>query len=324
VLNKPGKPTESEWEALKSHPVEGARIAAPLMGWLGESGSAIAQHHERYDGAGYPNGLAGDEISLVARIVAVADSFEVMTASRTYKKPMSVPAARQELARCAGSQFSPEVVRAFFNISIGRLWWTVGPASWIALLPFLGHLQRAGGQAVVAAKSAAVVASLGAASVVSLAPVAANSQPRPGGAVASALQPDGTERDAGHDASSGGGGSSDGGGGSSDGGRGDDGKGGGGGGQGGGGGSGSGNGGGDPGGGGSGDGTGTGSGDGTGSGGGSSGGSGGGTGTGSGGGLTDTVDDVVGGATDTVDDVVSGVGDTVDDVVGDVTGGLHP
>jgi len=298
VLNKPGRPTDSEWEALKSHPVEGARIAAPLMGWLGESGSAIAQHHERYDGAGYPNGLAGDEISLVARIVSVADSFEVMTAARTYKKPMSVPAARQELARCAGSQFSPEVVRAFFNISIGRLWWTVGPASWIALLPFLGHLQRAGGQAVVAAKSAAVVASLGAASVVSLAPAAANSQPRPGSAVASAPQPDGTELDAGHDASSGSGASSNDGrggggkGGGEQGGSGD--------------GSGSGNGGDDPGGGGFGDGTGTGSGGGTGTGSGggtgTGGGNGGGTGTGSGGGLTDTVDDVV----------------------GDVTGGLLP
>ena len=186
VLNKPGKPTESEWEVLRRHPELGARIVAPLLPWLGEAAGAIAQHHERYDGAGYPLGLSGHEISLVARTVAVADSFEVMTAARTYKKPMSVPAARQELARCAGSQFDPGLVRAFFNISIARLWWTVGPASWIALLPFLGQLQRAGGQAVVAAKSTAVVASLGASSLIGLTPAAASSPSAPGGANATA------------------------------------------------------------------------------------------------------------------------------------------
>ena len=77
--------------------------------------------------------LAGEEISFAARIVSVADSFEVMTASRSYKKPMSVPAARRELAACAGEQFDPAIVRAFLNVSLGRLWWTVGPVSWTAL-----------------------------------------------------------------------------------------------------------------------------------------------------------------------------------------------
>ena len=187
VLNKPGKPTASEWEALKRHPELGARIAAPLLPWLGEAAAAIAQHHERHDGAGYPLGLSGREISLVARIVSVADSFEVMTAARTYKKPMSVPAARRELARCAGSQFDPELVRAFFNISIARLWWTVGPASWIALLPFLGQMQRAGGQALVAAKSTAVAVSLGASSLIGLTPAAASSPSASGGTDATAL-----------------------------------------------------------------------------------------------------------------------------------------
>ncbi len=99
---------------------------SPLLPWLGPWGDAIEQHHERFGGGGYPRSLAGEEISLAARIVSVADSFEVMTAARSYKKPMSVPAARRELAACAGEQFDPAIVRAFLNVSLGRLWWTVG------------------------------------------------------------------------------------------------------------------------------------------------------------------------------------------------------
>ncbi|HJQ72554.1 MAG TPA: HD domain-containing phosphohydrolase, partial [Actinomycetota bacterium] len=114
---------------------------------------------ERYGGGGYPHALAGDEISLAARIVSVADSFEVMTAARSYKKPMSVPAARRELAACAGEQFDPAIVRAFLNVSLGRLWWSVGPMSWAALAPILGPVQRAGSQLAAAATgtTAAVV-----------------------------------------------------------------------------------------------------------------------------------------------------------------------
>jgi putative nucleotidyltransferase with HDIG domain len=155
ILNKPGRPEPREWETLKRHPAAGAQIAAPLLPWLGAWGSAIEQHHERFDGDGYPNGLAGEHIALAARIVGVADSFEVMTAARSYKKPMSVPAARRELAACAGGQFDPSVVRAFLNISLGKLWWTVGPTSWTALLPLVGSAQRAGGQLVGAARAAA-------------------------------------------------------------------------------------------------------------------------------------------------------------------------
>jgi hypothetical protein len=161
ILNKAGKPDPRDWERLKQHPAEGARIAAPLCAWLGGWAVTIVQHHERFDGTGYPAGLARDEISLGARIVAVADSFEVMTAARAYKKPMSVPAARRELARCAGSQFDPDMVRSFLNISIGRLWWMVGPTSWVAVIPVLGSLQRSGAQIAIAVKGAAVVAALG-------------------------------------------------------------------------------------------------------------------------------------------------------------------
>ena len=158
ILNKPGRPEPRDWERLKAHPAAGARIARPLLSWLGPWGDAIEQHHERFDGGGYPNGLEREGISLAARIVSVADSFEVMTAARSYKRPMSVPAARRELAACAGEQFDPAIVRAFLNASLGRLWWTVGLASWTALLPVLGPVQRAGGQIAGAARTGAAAA----------------------------------------------------------------------------------------------------------------------------------------------------------------------
>ncbi|MDP8991942.1 MAG: HD-GYP domain-containing protein, partial [Actinomycetota bacterium] len=158
ILNKPGKPTEKEWEQLRSHPMEGAKIAAPLAGWLGPWADAIGQHHERWDGGGYPSGLSGEDISLAARIVAVADTFEVITAPRPYKRPVNAEAARQELARCAGSHFDPAVVRAFLNISIGRLRMAMGPVSWLAQLPFLGSVPRLEGLALAAGRSAATAA----------------------------------------------------------------------------------------------------------------------------------------------------------------------
>jgi hypothetical protein len=185
ILNKPSKPDEREWELLQGHPAAGSRIAAPLMSWLGEWGATIAQHHERYDGGGYPNGLSEEQISLGARIVSVADSFEVMTAARSYKKPMSVAAARAELARCAGGQFDPDVVRSLLEVSIGRLWWATGPAAWIASTPLLGSLQRVAGQAVVAAQGVAVVAAVGITGVIgptSTARAARGAQSRPASA----------------------------------------------------------------------------------------------------------------------------------------------
>ncbi|HEX2025450.1 MAG TPA: HD-GYP domain-containing protein [Actinomycetota bacterium] len=174
ILNKPGKPDPHEWETLQRHPEEGARLATPLLPWLGEWGTAIEQHHERYDGGGYPRGLTGDEISLGGRILTVADSFETMTAARSYKKPMSVSAARAELARCAGSQFDPALVRAFLNVALGRLWRTAGPASWVAQIPLVG----AGARAVQTFGAAAARAAVGATAlgVTGALPVAARDQ----------------------------------------------------------------------------------------------------------------------------------------------------
>ena len=151
ILNKPAKLTEEEWKVIHRHPLEGARLAGPLLPWLGEWAKTIEQHHERHDGAGYPFGLGGHEISLGGRIVAVADSFDTMTAARPYARAKSAEAARRELARCSGTQFDPAMVRAFLNISIGRLRWAAGPLAWIAQLPFASNVGQMGN--VVAAGS---------------------------------------------------------------------------------------------------------------------------------------------------------------------------
>ena len=155
ILNKDGEPDATEWEVLRRHPLEGERFVEPLRGWLGGWAAAIGEHHERYDGGGYPRGLAGQEISLAARIVAVADSYEVMTAVRAYKKPVPAAEARRELARCAGSQFDPVVVRAFLHISLGRLRFAMGPLAWLAQIPVVSQAPAALGSAASAAGSAA-------------------------------------------------------------------------------------------------------------------------------------------------------------------------
>ena len=134
VLNKAGRPTDEEWASLRRHPAAAVEFLAPLEGWLGEWLLAAPQHHERWDGDGYPLGLAKTEISLAGRIVAVADAYDVITSKRSYKQAMTPEVARQELIRCAGTQFDPDVVRAFLNVSLRNRWLT-GPLASIAELP---------------------------------------------------------------------------------------------------------------------------------------------------------------------------------------------
>jgi HD-GYP domain-containing protein (c-di-GMP phosphodiesterase class II) len=143
ILNKPGRPDPEEWSVLAKHPDEGAQLAAPLIPWLGDWLRGVRDHHERWDGTGYPNQLAGPDISLAGRIVGVTDAFETMTAVRSYKRPMSAPAARTELVACSGTHFDPHVVRAFLDVSLGRLCVILGPLSWLALVPLIGRLPRA-------------------------------------------------------------------------------------------------------------------------------------------------------------------------------------
>ena len=165
ILTKPGRLTKEEFDVIKTHPDEGMRIAEPLREYLGEWIGAVGEHHERYDGGGYPSGLAGTDISLGGRIVAVADAYDVITAARSYKKPLPPEFARQELAENAGTQFDPEVVRAFLGISLGRLRRAMWPLSWAAQLPFIGTAVATPVAQTVAAAVVTVGAAAGATAV---------------------------------------------------------------------------------------------------------------------------------------------------------------
>jgi HD-GYP domain-containing protein (c-di-GMP phosphodiesterase class II) len=112
ILTKPGPLDADEWAFIRRHTLIGERIvsAAPALGRVAR---LVRSSHERWDGHGYPDALAGDEIPLGARIVAVADAFDAMTSRRPYSLPRPPEAALEELRRCAGTQFDAQVVEAF-------------------------------------------------------------------------------------------------------------------------------------------------------------------------------------------------------------------
>jgi putative nucleotidyltransferase with HDIG domain len=115
VLAKPGPLAPEEWRVVKRHPEVGEQLVRETLGLGADAAAAVRHHHERFDGAGYPDGLAGEEIPLAARIVAVVDAFDAMTSDRPYRRALSPGQARAEVARCAGSHFCPDVVAAFLN-----------------------------------------------------------------------------------------------------------------------------------------------------------------------------------------------------------------
>lgn len=115
ILLKPGKLTEDEWEVMKTHTEKGYRIASASKE-LQTIGQYILHHHERWDGGGYPGGLAGEDIPLLSRIITVVDSHDVMVHDRPYHKAMSAEEAEKELRRCAGTQFDPKLVEVFLEV----------------------------------------------------------------------------------------------------------------------------------------------------------------------------------------------------------------
>jgi len=117
VLSSPNKPTEAEWETLKRHPESARHRLRRLEQTLGPSiYEGALEHHERWDGTGYPNGYKEGQISLFGRITAVADAFDVITHARSYKQADTIADARHELMSGAGSQFDPDVVAAFIRV----------------------------------------------------------------------------------------------------------------------------------------------------------------------------------------------------------------
>ncbi|WP_051763103.1 HD-GYP domain-containing protein [Streptomyces virginiae] len=121
LLRKDGPLTPQERRIIELHPEYGHEMVRGI-GFLGEARSAILHHHERVDGSGYPYGLTGEQIPVLARVVAVADAFDAMTSTRSYSRARPVPVALAELERCAGAQFDPSMVRALVD-AIGRTGW---------------------------------------------------------------------------------------------------------------------------------------------------------------------------------------------------------
>lgn len=115
ILLKPGGLTEKEFETFREHPGIGARILGP-EGPLRLIVPLVLHHHERYDGNGYPHGLKGEDIPVGARIIAVADAFEAMTADRPYRRALSVEKAVLEIQQNTGRQFDPDIVGAFMEV----------------------------------------------------------------------------------------------------------------------------------------------------------------------------------------------------------------
>jgi HD-GYP domain-containing protein (c-di-GMP phosphodiesterase class II) len=114
VLLKPGKLKDDEFEIIKSHTILGEKILKNIK-QLNHIIPGVKYHHERYDGKGYPEGLGGEDINLMARIIAVADSFDAMTTDRPYRKGLSCDAAFSELKKCSSTQFDPAIVDAFIE-----------------------------------------------------------------------------------------------------------------------------------------------------------------------------------------------------------------
>jgi HD-GYP domain-containing protein (c-di-GMP phosphodiesterase class II) len=115
IINKPGKLTADERKVIEMHTVEGERMLHRVGGLLGEIGRIVRSCHENYDGSGYPDGLARDEIPLLARIVSCCDAFNAMTSDRSYRKAMPLEDAIAELRRVRGAQFDPQVVDALIE-----------------------------------------------------------------------------------------------------------------------------------------------------------------------------------------------------------------
>jgi HD-GYP domain-containing protein (c-di-GMP phosphodiesterase class II) len=121
IINKPGKLEPDEWQVVKTHTVEGQRLLNRVGGFMREVGLIVRSHHERWDGGGYPDALAGEAIPLEARIISCCDSWNAMRTDRAYRKALPLEVALAELRSGAGSQFDPRVVDTLLSILGKRL-----------------------------------------------------------------------------------------------------------------------------------------------------------------------------------------------------------
>jgi putative nucleotidyltransferase with HDIG domain len=110
IINKPGELDPSEWQIIKTHTLEGQRMLDTIGGFMSDVGRIVRSHHERWDGTGYPDELAGEAIPIEARIITACDSWNAMTTTRPYRSALGAEVARYELQRCTGTQFDPAIV----------------------------------------------------------------------------------------------------------------------------------------------------------------------------------------------------------------------
>ncbi|HEX9889645.1 MAG TPA: HD-GYP domain-containing protein [Nitriliruptorales bacterium] len=115
VLNKPGPLDDDEWKVMRTHPLIGYQLVTGIK-FLGSAMEVIRSHHERWDGRGYPMGIAGEDIYLPARIFAIIDTFDAMTSDRPYRKGRTVAVAMEEIEKNGGTQFDPDLVDAFIKL----------------------------------------------------------------------------------------------------------------------------------------------------------------------------------------------------------------
>ena len=115
ILTKTTKLTDEEYDIIKKHPVKGAQILRPLQ-VLRPVIPIIMHHHEKYNGAGYPSRLKGEQIPLGARIMSVADAFEAMVYGRPYRQRRDIDSAIREIKKKSGTQFDPKIVEAFLRV----------------------------------------------------------------------------------------------------------------------------------------------------------------------------------------------------------------
>jgi HD-GYP domain-containing protein (c-di-GMP phosphodiesterase class II) len=134
VMVNPGSLTDPEWELMKGHPEFGRSLLGPIP-FFEDARHIVHAHHERWDGKGYPRGLAGNDIPVGARILALCDSFNAMTQDRPYRNASSIADARHEIYRGSGGQFWPSAVDAFLGLGLSELENVRGPASYEVVMP---------------------------------------------------------------------------------------------------------------------------------------------------------------------------------------------
>ena len=132
ILRRPGPLDPRDWEEMKLHPSVGAELIKNID-YLSQAIPVILHHHERWDGSGYPDGLVGEQIPVMARVVAVADALDAMTSPRNYRTPAGAKQAYDEIVACAGSFYDPLIVKAFQN-------------AWDKILPLMRKLLNMEGQ----------------------------------------------------------------------------------------------------------------------------------------------------------------------------------